>query len=97
VTSDERVFLLVSQLMKKSLWRVIGRQTRALIDLAGGCKQWPEYLRRLFCAGLAAVKNLRDLDVVTREPFCQPLNIGSPVPPEYSSALILLALFWLSR
>ena len=77
VADDERVLLGVSQLMKKSLGRVVGRQTLALINLAAGFKQWPEYFRRLFCPGLAAMKNLCDLDVLAREPLCQSLNIDS--------------------
>jgi hypothetical protein len=64
VAGDERVFLGVDQLIEKSLRRVIGRQTLALINLGGEIKQWLKYLRRLFCSGFAAVKNLPDLDVV---------------------------------
>ena len=51
----------------------------------------PKYLRRLFCAGLAAVKNLRDLDVMTQEPFCQPLNIGSTLITQWA---IRVDVFW---
>ncbi len=79
MAGDEDVFPGISQLMKKGFGRVIGPQALALIHLTGGFKQWPEDLRRFFGPVLAAVKNLRDLDVVAREPLREPFYIGSPL------------------
>ncbi len=64
VAGDERVFLGVSELSKKSFRRVIGRQALALENLIGGFEQWPEQLCGLNCPDLAAVQDLRDLDVL---------------------------------